>query len=43
MRMIAGGTAIGWDVVMDGEVMNDVDARERDVAMVFQAMRFIPI
>ncbi|MEO1109870.1 MAG: ABC transporter ATP-binding protein [Pseudomonadota bacterium] len=43
MRMIAGleepseGT-----IVMDGEVMNDVDPRDRDVAMVFQGYALYP-
>lgn len=43
MRMIAGlETPSGGEVVVDGEVMNDVDARDRDVAMVFQGYALYP-
>ena len=43
MRMIAGlEDPTEGDVVMDGEVMNEVDARDRDVAMVFQGYALYP-
>ncbi|MDW3223345.1 MAG: ABC transporter ATP-binding protein [Paracoccaceae bacterium] len=43
MRMIAGlEEPSEGDVIMDGEVMNDVDARDRDVAMVFQGYALYP-
>lgn len=43
MRMIAGlEDPSEGDVVMDGEVMNEVDARDRDVAMVFQGYALYP-
>ncbi len=43
MRMIAGlEHPSEGEVVMDGEIMNDVDARDRDVAMVFQGYALYP-
>lgn len=43
MRMIAGlEDPSEGEVIMDGEVMNDVDARDRDVAMVFQGYALYP-
>lgn len=43
MRMIAGlEHPSEGQVIMDGEVMNDVDARDRDVAMVFQGYALYP-
>ena len=37
MRMIAGlEEPTAGEIRMNGEVMNDVDARDRDVAIVFQ-------
>ncbi len=43
MRMIAGlEHPSEGEVIMDGEVMNDVDARDRDVAMVFQGYALYP-
>ena len=43
MRMIAGlEDPSEGDVIMDGEVMNEVDARDRDVAMVFQGYALYP-
>ena len=43
MRMIAGlEDPSEGEIVMDGEVMNDVDARDRDVAMVFQGYALYP-
>lgn len=43
MRMIAGlEEPSEGQVIMDGEVMNDVDARDRDVAMVFQGYALYP-
>lgn len=43
MRMIAGlETPSEGEVIVDGEVMNDVDARDRDVAMVFQGYALYP-
>ncbi len=43
MRMIAGleEPSMG-EIRMDGEVMNDVEARDRDVAMVFQGYALYP-
>ncbi|WP_439123801.1 ABC transporter ATP-binding protein [Marivita sp.] len=43
MRMIAGlEEPSEGEIVMDGEVMNDIDARDRDVAMVFQGYALYP-
>ncbi len=43
MRMIAGlEHPSEGEVIMDGELMNDVDARDRDVAMVFQGYALYP-
>ena len=43
MRMIAGlEDPTEGEVRMDGEVMNDIDARDRDVAMVFQGYALYP-
>jgi len=43
MRMIAGlEQPSEGDVVIGGEVMNEVDARDRDVAMVFQGYALYP-
>jgi multiple sugar transport system ATP-binding protein len=43
MRMIAGlEIPSEGEVVIDGEVVNDVDARDRDVAMVFQGYALYP-
>ncbi|MEQ8922510.1 MAG: ABC transporter ATP-binding protein, partial [Roseovarius sp.] len=43
MRMIAGlEDPSEGEIAMDGEVMNDVDARDRDVAMVFQGYALYP-
>lgn len=43
MRMIAGlETPTQGEVRMDGELMNDIDARDRDVAMVFQGYALYP-
>ena len=43
MRMIAGLEApTGGTICMDGEVMNDIDPRDRDVAMVFQGYALYP-
>ena len=43
MRMIAGlEEPTEGEIRMDGEVMNDVDARDRDVAMVFQGYALYP-
>lgn len=43
MRMIAGlEHPTEGEVIMDGEVMNGVDARDRDVAMVFQGYALYP-
>ena len=43
MRMIAGlEEPSGGEVHMDGELVNDVDARDRDVAMVFQGYALYP-
>ena len=43
MRMIAGlEDPTGGDIVIDGDMVNDVDARDRDVAMVFQSYALYP-
>jgi multiple sugar transport system ATP-binding protein len=43
MRMIAGlEHPTEGDVIIGGEVVNDVDARDRDVAMVFQGYALYP-
>jgi multiple sugar transport system ATP-binding protein len=43
MRMIAGlEEPTGGDILIDGERVNDVDARDRDVAMVFQSYALYP-
>jgi multiple sugar transport system ATP-binding protein len=43
MRMISGlEDPSEGEIVMDGEVMNDIDARDRDVAMVFQGYALYP-
>ncbi|MEM8948186.1 MAG: ABC transporter ATP-binding protein [Pseudomonadota bacterium] len=43
MRMIAGlEEPTDGEVRMDGEVMNDIDPRDRDVAMVFQGYALYP-
>ena len=43
MRMIAGlEEPSDGEIVMNGELMNDVDARDRDVAMVFQGYALYP-
>ena len=43
MRMIAGlEDPTGGDILIDGETVNDVDARDRDVAMVFQSYALYP-
>lgn len=43
MRMIAGlEEPTEGQIVMDGELMNDIDARDRDVAMVFQGYALYP-
>ena len=43
LRMIAGlETVTGGEVAIDGEVVNDVPPRERDVAMVFQDYALYP-
>ncbi|MEM8786778.1 MAG: ABC transporter ATP-binding protein [Pseudomonadota bacterium] len=43
MRMIAGlEDPTEGQIRMDGEVMNDIDARDRDVAMVFQGYALYP-
>ncbi|WP_428698173.1 ABC transporter ATP-binding protein [Stappia sp.] len=43
MRMIAGlEDPSDGEIRMDGEAMNDVDARDRDVAMVFQGYALYP-
>jgi multiple sugar transport system ATP-binding protein len=43
MRMIAGlEDPSEGEIAMDGEVMNDIDARDRDVAMVFQGYALYP-
>jgi multiple sugar transport system ATP-binding protein len=43
MRMIAGlEQPSGGEIRMNGQLMNDVDARDRDVAMVFQGYALYP-
>jgi len=43
MRMIAGlEVPTAGDIVIGGDVVNDVDARDRDVAMVFQGYALYP-
>jgi multiple sugar transport system ATP-binding protein len=43
MRMIAGlEDQTGGEIRIDNELMNDVDARDRDVAMVFQSYALYP-
>ncbi|MEN8685788.1 ABC transporter ATP-binding protein [Marivita sp.] len=43
MRMISGlEDPSEGEIIMDNEVMNDVDARDRDVAMVFQGYALYP-
>lgn len=43
MRMIAGlEDPSEGEILMDGEYMNDVDSRDRDVAMVFQGYALYP-
>ena len=43
MRMVAGLEDLtGGDIFIDGERINDVDARDRDVAMVFQSYALYP-
>ena len=43
MRMIAGlEDPTEGEIIMDGEIMNEVDARDRDVAMVFQGYALYP-
>jgi multiple sugar transport system ATP-binding protein len=43
MRMIAGlSDPTSGEILIDGEVVNDVDARDRDVAMVFQSYALYP-
>lgn len=43
MRMIAGlEDPTGGEILIDGEKVNDVDARDRDVAMVFQSYALYP-
>ncbi|MBX2823514.1 MAG: ABC transporter ATP-binding protein [Gammaproteobacteria bacterium] len=43
MRMIAGlEEPTAGSILMDGEEMNDIDARDRDVAMVFQGYALYP-
>ena len=43
MRMIAGlEDPTEGQVIIDGEVMNEADARDRDVAMVFQGYALYP-
>ncbi|MEO0568398.1 MAG: ABC transporter ATP-binding protein [Pseudomonadota bacterium] len=43
MRMIAGlEEPSEGDIKMDGEIMNGIDARDRDVAMVFQGYALYP-
>jgi multiple sugar transport system ATP-binding protein len=43
MRMIAGlEEPTGGEIRIDGQVVNDVDARDRDVAMVFQSYALYP-
>ncbi len=43
MRMIAGlEDASSGEIVIDGEVVNDLDPKDRDVAMVFQSYALYP-
>ena len=43
MRMIAGlEDPTGGEILIDGDKVNDVDARDRDVAMVFQSYALYP-
>lgn len=43
MRMISGlEEPSEGEILMDGELMNDIDARDRDVAMVFQGYALYP-
>ena len=43
LRMIAGlETVTGGEIAIDGEIVNDVPPRERDVAMVFQDYALYP-
>lgn len=43
MRMIAGlEEPSEGEILMDGDVMNEIDARDRDVAMVFQGYALYP-
>ena len=43
MRMIAGlEDATGGDILIDGKRVNDVDPKDRDVAMVFQSYALYP-
>ena len=43
MRMIAGlETASGGDIFVDGKRINDLDPKDRDVAMVFQSYALYP-
>ena len=43
MRMIAGlEEPTGGEIRMDGELMNEIDPRDRDVAMVFQGYALYP-
>jgi ABC-type sugar transport system ATPase subunit len=43
LRMIAGlETASGGEILIDGEVVNDIPPRERDIAMVFQDYALYP-
>lgn len=43
LRMIAGLESITkGDITIDGQVMNDLEARQRDIAMVFQSYALYP-
>ncbi len=43
MRMIAGlEEASGGDILIDGQRVNDLDPKDRDVAMVFQSYALYP-
>ena len=43
MRMIAGlEDASGGDIIIDGKRVNDLDPKDRDVAMVFQSYALYP-
>ena len=43
MRMIAGlEEPTSGEILIDGEMVNEVDARDRDVAMVFQSYALYP-